>query len=187
MKRIVMLGMALLAVVAIGGASAISVSASGHEFIASKLGKTKSKGSGIQVFKASGFLIECSSVTGSGEITELHSTTHKEVLNFSGCSGLGGDVSVSTADFDYNANGPATLEKRVLIAPEGMSCEIVIEPQAVEGPLAYETVSGKLKSNSNVGKVKIKPTSAECGSATEASYSGTINAELLEGGTLEWK
>jgi hypothetical protein len=186
MKRIATLGMAVLAVLAIGGANAISVSASGHEFIASKLGKTKSKGSGIQVFKASGFAIECSSVTGTGEITELHSTTHKEALSFSGCSGLGGDVSVSTADFDYNANGPATLEKRVLIDPEGMSCEIVIEPQTVEG-LTYENVSGKLKSDSNISKVKIKATSSACGSATEASYSGTINAELLEGGTLEWK
>jgi hypothetical protein len=185
MKRIAVMGMALLVVLAIGGANAISVSASGHEFIASKLGKTKSKGSGIQVFKASGFAIECSSVTGSGEITELHSATHKEALSFSGCTGLDGDVSVSTADFDYNANGPATLEKRVLIAPEGMSCEIVIEPQTVEG-LTYETVSGKLKSDSSIPKVKIKPTSSSCGTSSEASYSGTINAEL-EGGTLEWK
>jgi hypothetical protein len=187
MKRIAMLGMALLAVVAIGGANAISVSANGHEFIASKLGKTKSKGpsSQVQAFKSSGFAIECAAVTGSGEITETHSTTHKEALTFSGCTGLGGGVSVSTADFDYNANGPATLEKRVLIAPEGMSCEIVIEPQTVEG-LTYENVSGKLKSNSSIGKIKIKPTSSECGNGTEASYVGTINAEL-EGGTLEWK
>jgi hypothetical protein len=185
MKRIVMLGMALLAVVAIGGANAISVSASGHEFIASKLGKTKSKGSGTQVFRASGFAIECSTVTGSGEITELHSTTHKEALSFSGCTGLGGSVSVSTADFEYSANGPAKLEKRVLIAPEGMSCEIVIEPQTVEG-LTYETVTSKLKSTSSISKIKTKSTGEECGSGSEASYGGTINAEL-EGGTLEWK
>jgi hypothetical protein len=185
MKRIAMLGMALLAVVAIGGANAISVSANGHEFIASKLGKTKSQGSGTQVFRASGFAIECATVTGSGTITETHSATHKEALTFGECTGFGGGVSVSTADFDYNANGPATLEKRVLIAPEGMSCEIVIEPQTVEG-LTYENVSGKLKSNSSIGKIKIKPTSTACGTATEASYSGTINAEL-EGGTLEWK
>lgn len=186
MKRIVMLGMALVAALAIGGANAISVSASGHEFIASKLGKTKSKEVAMQIFKTSSGSVECSVATGSGEITELHSATHKEAVTFSNCTGFGTSVNVSTADFEYNANGPAKLEKRVIIEPEGMTCDLVIEPQTVEG-LSYETLTGgKLKSDSVIGKIKAKGTGGVCGSSTEASYAGTIDAEL-EGGTLEWK
>lgn len=186
MKRITMFGMILLVAGALAGASAVSVSASGHEFVASKTGKTKSKGTAVQLFKTSAGTIECTTVTGSGEITELKSTTHKEVLTFSGCTGFGGGVKVSAADFEYNANGPAKLEKRVTLAPEGMSCEVLLEPQTVES-LGYENSSGKLKSEAAIFKIHSKGTGGACGGEnTEGSYSGTIAAEL-EGGTLEWK
>ncbi len=185
MKRTMMLGMILLAALAIAGAGAMSVSAQSHEFVANKTGKTKGKGSGAQVFRTGTALIECSTATGTGEITALKSTTHKEVLTFSGCTGFGKKVTVSPAHFVFNANGPATLENEVEIHPEGLSCEVVVEPQTVES-LGYETSSGKLKSEATITKVQAKGTGGVCGGVTEATYSGTIIAEL-EGGTLEWK
>jgi hypothetical protein len=186
MKRTMMLGMILLAALAIAGAGAMSVSAQSHEFIASKTGKTKgSGGTGMQVFKTSAGAIECSTVTGTGEITVLKSTTHKETLAFSNCTGFGTKVTITPAHFLFNANGPATLENEIEIHPAGLSCEMIVEPQTVES-LGYEGSSGKLKSEASISKIKAKGTGGVCGGNTEATYSGTIVAEL-EGGTLEWK
>jgi hypothetical protein len=187
MQRIVMFGMILLAGLAIAGASAVSVSASGDEFVANKLGKTKSKGtSNFQKFKTSAGTIECTEAPGTGEIKALSSTTHKEAVTFGGCTGFGGKVKISTADFEYEASGPAKLENTVTITLEGASCHIVIEPQSFES-LTYNNVSvGKLKSEASISKIKYAGTGGVCGGEGEGSYTGTIQAEL-EGGTLEWK
>jgi hypothetical protein len=187
MQRIVTFGMILLAGLAIAGAGAVSVSASNDEFVASKLGKTKSKGtSALQKFKTSAGTIECTEASGTGEIKALSSTTHKEEVTFGGCTGFGNNVKITTADFEYEANGPAKLENKVTIQPEGVSCHVVIEPQSFES-LSYENVSiGKLKSAASISKVKYKGTGGVCGGEGEGSYGGTIQAEL-EGGTLEWK
>jgi hypothetical protein len=185
MKRTTMLGMVILAALAIGGANAISVSASGHEFIASKTGKTKSKSTNSQIFSTTAGTIECLKASGTGEITALTSATHKETITYSECSGLGKKLTVSAAAFEFNANGPAKLESQVVIKGPGLGCEILIEPQTDES-LGYETVSGDLKSKASISSIKIIGTGGLCGGDSEASYSGTIKGEL-EGGTLEWK
>ncbi len=186
MQRIMIFGMSLLSALAIAGASAVSVSASGHEFVASKLGTTKSKSTNAQVFKTSAGTIECAEVTGTGTITSLKSEKHKEVLTYVNCTGFGGGIKISNADFEYNANGPAKLENKVTVTPEGLSCHVVIEPQTVES-LSYEDDSGKLKSESTIMNVHSKGTGSSCGGEnTEGEFTGTIVAEL-EGGTLEWK
>ena len=179
-----MAGAVLLSAAAIAGVFAMTVSAQSHEFIASKTGKTKSTGS-AQRFKLSSGTIECAKVTGSGSVTSLTSTTHKEVLDFAECSGFGKILTISAAYFEFNANGPAKLEKQITIKSAGLSCEILIEPQTVES-LSYETTSGELKSKASIPNIDIIGTGGECGGEAEASYNGTIQAEL-EGGTLEWK
>ena len=114
MQRITLFGMVLLSAFAIAGVSALSVSANGHEFVVSKTGKTKSKGTNAQIFKTSAGTIECSTVTGTGEMTETKSVTHKEVLTYSECSGFGMGIKVTAAHFEFNANGSARLEKTVV-------------------------------------------------------------------------
>jgi len=185
MKRIMIVGTILLGMAALAGVGAISVSAQSHEFTASTTGKTKSKGTTKQVIGLSGGAIECSEVTGSGTATETTSTTHKEVLTYSGCTGFGNTVTITAADFDFNADGSATLEKRITITPVGADCKLVVEPQTIEG-LSYEATGGKLKSTVDDAKVAVKGGGGECGGSQEAEYSGTIEAEL-EGGTLSWK
>ena len=120
MRRIVILGVALAAVFAVVAVDAISVSASGDEFVSSKAGKIKSKGT-AQRFKTSAGTIECSEVLGKSEVTssELKSVTHKEVLTFISCTGFGSTITISAAYLELNANGSAKLEKRVSIKPEG--------------------------------------------------------------------
>jgi hypothetical protein len=184
MKRVTMLGMVFLAALAIGGANAISVSASGHEFTASKIGKTTSSGT-AQRFKTSSGTIECAKASGSGEVTALKSTTHKEVLSFSECTGFGKTLTVSPAYFEFNANGPARLEQQVVIKSASLTCEILIEPQTDES-LKYEVSGSDLKSKAAISNIQIIGTGGVCGGESEASYGGTIQAEL-ESGTLGWK
>jgi hypothetical protein len=186
MQRITLFWVVLLSAFAIAGVSAVSVSANGHEFIVSKTGKTKSKGTNAQVFKTGAGTIECSTVTGTGEMKETTSVTHKEVLTYSGCIGFGMSIKVTAAHFEYNANGSAKLEKTVYVTPEGAGCEVLIEPQTLES-LSYSNSSGKVTASANVSKVHSKGTGGDCGGEnTEGTYTGDIQAEA-EGGTVEWK
>jgi hypothetical protein len=188
MKRIVILGVALVASFSLVAVDAISVSASGDEFVASKTGKVKSKASGAQKFKTSAGTIECTEVSGSSEITELKSVTHKEVLTFGGCIGFGSSITISTAYLELNANGSAKLEKRVTIKPEGAGCDVLIEPQTLEHFGYSNEPASKVTVELNLSKIHSKGTGGSCGSSenTEGSYTGTIVSEL-EGGTVEWK
>jgi hypothetical protein len=188
MQRITVFWLVLLSAFSIAGVSAVSVSANGHEFIASKTGKTKSKGTNGQIFKTGAGTIECSTVTGTGEMTETKSVTHKEVLTFSGCVGFGTGIKVTAAHFEYNANGSAKLEKTVFVTPEGAGCEVLIEPQTLES-ISYTNTSGKVSATASVSKVHYKGTGGMCGGeGTEGTYSGTILGELeSSGSTVEWK
>jgi len=186
MQRIVMLGMAMLAALAFVAADAISVSASGHEFIASKSGKTKSKQTNAQVFKTGAGTLECLEVTGTGEMVAGKSTTHKETFTYKGCIAFGGEVTVTQGHFEFNANGPVKLESAITITPSGGECKIKIEPQTVE-KASYENKSGKVEAEANATKIVSNGTGGSCGGKnTEGSYHGVSLAEL-EGGTLEWK
>jgi len=188
MQRITIMGLTMLATFAIVCVGAVSVSASGSEFIASTTGKVKDKQTNVQVFKlGSGGSVECAEVTGYGEITELKSVTNKEVLTYSGCSG-GGPVKVSPAYFEFNANGSAKLEKTVTVVAEGgAGCEVVLEPQTLE-KVAYSNTSSGITATAKVKNVHSKGTGGGCGTTnTEDTYTGSIAAELEGGGKLEWK
>ncbi len=186
MKRIIVLGAALLMTFGVVAVDAVSVSASGGEFIASKTGKTKSKQVNSQVFKTSAGTLECTKVTGAGEIKEGKSSTHKEVFTYSGCKAFGGSATMSSADFEFYATGPVKLENTIEISVGGGECEILIEPQTVE-KAQYANKSGKIEAEASALKIHSKGTGNGCGgNNTEGSYNGTILGEL-EGGTIEWK
>jgi hypothetical protein len=186
MKRIMMLGLALAAAFAMVAVSAVSVSATGHEFVASKTGKTKSKSTTAQVFKTGAGTLECSGASGIGEVKELKSATHKETVTYTGCVAFGGSVTISPAHFEFSANGSVRLEKRVAIKPVGSECEILVEPQILE-KVQYGNESGKVSAYTNLFKIHSKGTGGECGSEnTEGSFTGGALGEL-EGGTIEWK
>jgi hypothetical protein len=188
MQRIVMLGLALMVALSVTAVGAVSVSATGHEFVASKTGKTKGKQTDAQVFKTTAGTLECNFVSGSGEITELKSALHKETLTYSGCSAFGySTVNITPAHFEFSANGSIRLEKSITIIPEGASCEIVIPAQTVS-EINYKNESGgKIKATANAFKITSKGTGHECGGEEKgASYTGSVLSEL-EGGTIEWK
>jgi hypothetical protein len=185
----VILGVAMVTAFAVVAVDAISVSASGDEFVASKAGKIKSKGS-TQTFKTSAGTIECKEVTGSSEVgaSELKSVTHVEVLTFVGCKGFGDPVTITAAHLELNANGSAKLEKKVTLKPEGAGCEVLIEAQTLAGFGYSNAAGGKVNVEPAVTAIHSKGTGGVCGGEnTEGSYSGTIVSELEGGGTVEWK
>jgi len=185
MKRIIVLGAALLVTFGVVAVDAVSVSASGDEFVASKTGKTKSKQYGSQVFSTGSGTLECTKVTGSGEIKEGKSTAHKEVFTYSGCKAFGSVATMSAADYEFNASGSVRLENTVKISVGG-ECEISIEPQTVE-TASYANKSGKVEAEASAGKIHSKGSGGSCGgSSIEGTYDGTVIGEL-EGGTIEWK
>lgn len=187
MQRLMMIcGVVLLSAFTLAGVGAGSVSANGHEFITNGTGKTKSKGTNAQKFKTSAGTIECSTVTGTGEVKETKMVTHKEVLTYSGCIGFGANLKVSPAHFEFNANGTAKLETQVVVTSASLTCEVLIEPQTLK-TLAYANESGKVKATANVSGIQSIGTGGVCGGENnEGSYTGSIQGEL-EGGTVEWK
>jgi hypothetical protein len=188
MLRVTTFASALLAALGIVAVGAISVSAAGHEFVASKTGKTTSKGTTAQVFKTGAGTIECSTVTGSGEITATKSTVHKETLTYSGCEAFGfSNVTITSVKFEFSAEGSAKLEKSVTIRPEGAGCEVIIPAQTVNSVAYNNEPGGKLLATASMSKIHSKGTGGSCGGEnTEGSYSGKMLA-TLESGTLEWK
>jgi hypothetical protein len=186
--RVIKFGLVLIAVFGVVGVSAVSVSASGHEFYASKTGKTKSKSTNVQVFKTGAGTLECTEVVGSGTMTEGLQTTHKEVFTYSGCTAFGSKVKVSAAHFEFNANGPVKLESEVTIVPTKEECEVVIPAQTLEKATYENKSGGKVQAEAIATKIHSKGTGGSCGSTEnlEGSYTGAALGEL-EGGTLEWK
>ena len=187
MQRITLFGIVLLTAFAVVSVEAVSVSASGHEFIASKTGKTKSKQTNVQVFKTGAGTLECTEATGSGEISEGHSITHKETFTYSGCSAFGSKVTVTAAHFEFNANGPVKLENEVVIEPTNGECALMITPQTLE-KATYKDEGSKVAASASATKIHSKGTGGSCGSSenTEGSYKGAVLGEL-EGGTLSWE
>ncbi len=191
MQRIVMLGVALAAALSIAAVGAGSVSATGHEFVASKTGKTKGKQDNSAIFKIGGGSLECTTVTSTGEITELKSAIHKETLTYSGCAAFGyTNVEITPVHFEYSANESARLESSVTITPRGAGCHVTIPAQTVSG-ISYENKPGKeITATATATGIRNKGNGGACGSEenSEGSYSGTMTAELEgAGASVEWK
>jgi hypothetical protein len=189
MQRIVKVGVALAASLSIVAVNAVPVSATGHEFIANKLGKTKGKQTDAAVFKTGAGTLECNTVSSTGEITELKSAIHKETLTYTNCSAFGyPSVKITAVHFEYSANESARLESAVTITPEGAGCHITIPAQTVEG-LTYENKPSKeITASANVSGIRSKGSGLACGTEEnfEGTYTGGMTAEL-EGGSIEWK
>jgi hypothetical protein len=188
MKRIMILGVALLAIFGVVAVDAVSVSASGDEFYASKTAKTKSKETNGQIFKTGAGTLECSTVKGTGEMKEGGQVSHKEVFTYSGCTAFGTRATMTAADFEFNANGPVKLENTVTISVGGGECEIELEPQTVERAAYTNKSGGKIEAEANAFKIHSKGSGSYCGgNNTEGSYTGSILGEMEGGGTIEWK
>ena len=184
MKRIRVLAPTVIATLAVSITSVASASA--HEFVASKTGKTKSSAKTEQVFNTGSGEVKCKKLSGKGEVTALKTTTHKESVTYSECTAFGFvKVKITTAKYEFNANGSVKLENEITITPEGAGCTVKVPAQTLES-VSYSNESGKIDTESHVKGIKSKGSGGICGGENSTgTYSGTAVTEL-EGGTLEF-
>lgn len=186
-RYMTLIGVALLAAAAIAGAGAGSVSATGHEFDASAATKVTIKSSGNQVFSTGAGTIECTSASGTGEVAAGKTEKEKEVITYSGCSGFNANITISAVHFEFNANGPAKIEKNVTVTPEDAGCTVTIPAQTVES-VSYSNASGKVDADAAISKIHSYGSGGGCGTEEETNdtYSGDTVA-TPESGTLKWE
>jgi hypothetical protein len=201
MRTIKMIGLAIVAVVAL---SAVSVaSASAEEFIASKTGKIKGKQTTNQEFKTGGgSTVVCKKAEPSGEVTKLKGTEQESTVAYSECtvSGLG-SASVTPATYTFFIPllvSVLTNNITIKATALGVKCTIVVKPQMLVATgnmteLNYENKSGKLLFVSKVTKIASEITESnneslcgKVGELKEGTYTGSVEAEV-EGGTIEVK
>jgi hypothetical protein len=183
MRRAKMLGLVMVATSAIAATTATS--ASGHEFIASKTGKTASTALGEQEFTLGGLgHVHCTEASGEGELTASKFTAFKEIITYGNCNG--GKVTISPAHFDFNAAGTATIEKTFTAREVGVECEVLIDKQTLTG-FAYSNSAGKVTITADASGLHEVGTGGICGGEdTEGTYKGIVGV-ALEGGVIEWK
>jgi len=188
MRYVAPMGVALLAAAAIAGADAGSVSATGHEFDASKTTKVTIKSTnGNQVFSTGAGTIECTSASGTSEVTAGKTEKEKETISYSGCSGFNANITISPVHFEFNANGPAKIEKNVTVTPEGAGCHVTIPVQMVES-VDYSNASGNVDASAAISKIHSYGNGGGCG--TEEETNGTYSGDTVatpESGTLKWE
>ncbi len=188
MRRIRFIAVAVVAALCMSVVAAASASA--HEFVASKAGKTKSSATSNQVFNTGSGNVTCTKLAGKGEVkeTELKSETHKETVTYSGCTAFGFvKVKITAAKYKFNANGSVELENEVTITPEGAGCTVKVAGKQVLSSVSFANEAGKINETSNVKGIHSVGSGGVCGGTnTEGTYTGSALTEL-EGGTIEWK
>ncbi len=173
----------MLAVLAVGPASA-------HEFVASKTGATSGKQTTVQKFQTSAGVFECLKDTTEGSVVEKSQKTTIVKVQFLECAAFGFGVKTSIAEFEFDAEGTATIKKLVTMEVPLAECEITIP---VAGNANLKTVTyknlagGKLEIKSTLKGMTYGATGGSCGEpGTNGAFNGASEIELPKG-TLEWK
>jgi hypothetical protein len=165
-------------------------SASAHEFVASKAGKTTGKQLTAQTFETSGGVFECKKETSEGSVAAGSQKTTIVGVHFLECTAFGFVVIASLAEFEFNAEGTVTIKKLVTMEIPLGECEMTFP---TTGNSNLKTVTYK---NLTGGKLEIKPvlkkmtygsTGGLCGEpGANGAFAGGSEVELPSG-TLEWK
>jgi hypothetical protein len=199
-----MIGLAVVAVVALSAMTVASASAA--EFIASKEGKITGKALTTQEFKTGGDpTVKCTEATPSGEVEagKLKETEIKISVAYGKCSVSFGSATVTLADYTFFATpGVSILNATgslIMIHAEalGVKCTIsVTNGQTLgkaAGEIEYVNKSGKIEEKNKVKGIASEITesnsSSLCGTVGEkltGEYTGNDEVELV-GGTIEVK
>jgi hypothetical protein len=166
----------IVALVVLAGALPASASAQGFKI--TKIGKGKMVSGSAQVFDMGAGDIECKKASAALEFTALEFVVLEvPKLAYSECSGLGGAVHVTTASFEFDANGSMQLEKTLTIEPEGAGCSFVFERATGEAISYSITKSGLLVLDLDISNLPYSGTGGVCGGSGKAKYAGVLEAE----------
>ena len=190
MKRIIVVALAVL-----GVCMTATVSASAHDFTASKLGTLLGKQTGNQVFTTTsgGSAVTCTTAATTGSITALLGLHQLVSVFYSGCTvPLANKVDISTAKYLLSADGLAAIESAITIKVETIlgNCTITVDPQDL-GTVKYDTdpsnSSALLELSAVTGIVSLS-SGEPCGpkgTLTGGTYTGN-NLIIEDGGSLSW-
>lgn len=188
MKRIHILGLAIMVGFALSAVGAASASAF-TEFIGKPVGgEIKDHNLNTHKFKTSVGTVECKKTTSKGTVEKEKSTENKESVKYEECkltSPFEGSATVSEAKYDFHIAGTVDIENEITVTT-GL-CTIKVAAQKGLKEVKYANNGGKIKLTAAVKSIKYT-TSGFCGTKSEANgeYTGESEAEVA-GGTLEVK
>jgi hypothetical protein len=187
MKHVKIFGLALVAMAALGVASASSALAA-LLFHSSATGTLLAKLVGAaHKFKTSAGTVECTSANGEGAITEKLAEVQLVLVTYANCTvtePIKSGATVSPADYLFNANGTVKLDNTVTIKPSPEICKITVGPQSLTG-ITYANIAGppmeiEVKANVSAIHYSISGGAGFCGAEgahTDGTYSGTEKAK----------
>jgi hypothetical protein len=188
MKRIRLIGLAVVAVFALSGVAVSSASAF-TKFVAKPLNaEVKDHNLNTHKFKTAVGTVECKTETSKGTVESLESATNLESVKYTECKvtePFEAAATVSEAKYLFNAGGSVKIENTITVKTS--LCTITVKPQEDTG-VTYANLAGKLEVKAAVKNI-VYSTSGLCGTKTNekgGEYSGNSEAEVV-GGTIEVK
>lgn len=183
MQRVKIMGLAIVAMLALSGLAVSSASAS--LFLFHPTGKILGEATNTQVFEANGTKFECKKATFSGTATALRALTVLVEVIYTECSTpLAGLVEVSPAQFILNADLKVAVENTVKVTVPAAGCSLSIGPAGNQelNSVHYATEGADLKINALAKGITFTTTGGECvPPGTNATYNG--QAKIMSGAT----
>jgi uncharacterized iron-regulated membrane protein len=184
-----LIGLALVAAFAFTAVA----TAGAHEFKASKTGTLTGAGVGNQTFHVNAGNVVCEKLALSGSVTALASKTQKVTGTYSTCEAFGSKVTITAAEYVFNAEGSVEVANTVTITNATGKCSVKVTPAGNSAlkTVKYSNSSGKITTSTAVQKINYEPNGSTntCGTTKLAQTNGTYTGEAtteLTGGTIEW-
>ena len=165
---------------------ALATAAAGaHVFKSTTKGVLSGVNTNQQVFTTGAGTIECSKAVTSGTIASLETKDQVSSVAYSTCSAFGAEAEVSTAKYDFNAEGTVTIKAEVDIKVPSLSCELKFPAQGPLTKVTYTKGGAKLEVKLAAGGIKSNG-GGLCPGGTTGTYNG-IELNEVAGGTLKWE
>jgi len=190
MRIVKRMGLVLVAICACSALAAMTASA--HEFEASKTGLLLAKADGVQVFNFKDGTVECKKLTGHGFITTLKPKTQTATVSYTECSTAIGTVSEPiNAEYEFSAENTVKILKTIKIGISFIGeCNVTIPPQGPLDKVTYDnnTSAGDILLLAHVLSIKSSATGSICENYTNDTTGLYIGKALvqLDGGTIKW-
>ena len=187
MQRIKLVGLALVAVCAIGVTSVASAGAS--NFLASATGALTGKALQNQKFVFKAGEVVCTTIAVSGTVKTTKSETQVATVNYSGCKAFGLSASISAAEYEFNANGMVKLLSNFTITATLCLVRVLGASNQLLATVKYlDTMGAGMRLDFEVKGITSQGEGTGCGYASESNgtYTGNFDVGLKAGGTLSW-
>lgn len=150
------------------------------------------KGKGVQAIQTTAGAVECEEATVGGEDASEMAKTQVLKLKYGKCTGFGSAVTVSEAEYEFNAEGPVGIvNKNITITDASAGCSVTIASggsnKALNAAEYTNTAEGTIVAKSKLSAINYEPSGGACGTK-KLETNGTYNGEAeigQEGGSDE--